>query len=213
MHKLGAIMNSNQLELNRLLTSHCSEPENFVSNGHDPTLWVDNPIIASVSFPELMMYLDLVYYLPDDILEKLDRAAMGASLETRIPFLNERVVDFAWSLPSKMKLRNGQAKWILRQVLYKHVPRALVDRPKTGFNVPIGPWLRGPLRDWAEALLDPVRLRERGFLNEKLVQQKWEEHRSGSSGSEHLIWNVLMFEAWLSDSATQRTAGYELAGA
>ena len=146
------------------LVSLWKEPEGIVLNASEPptVLTDESRWLDTGDFTLQMMYLDLVSYLPDDILVKVDRAAMGVSLETRVPFLDHRVVEFAWSIPLAMKIRNGQGKWILRQLLYKYVPRELIERPKTGFGVPIDSWLRGPLRDWAESLLSEARLRREG---------------------------------------------------
>ena len=150
-------------------------------------------------FSHRMMYLDLVSYLPDDILVKVDRAAMGVSLETRVPMLDHRVVEFAWQLPLSIKIRNGQGKWLLRQVLYKYVPRKLVERPKMGFGVPLDAWLRGPLKEWAEALLDEGRLKHEGFLNPSPVREKWHEHLMGRRNWAYHLWGVLMFQSWLDE--------------
>ena len=144
-----------------------------------------------------MMLWDSLTYLPDDILTKVDRAAMSVSLETRTPFLDHRVAELAWRIPKHMKIRNGQGKWVLRQVLYKHVPRELIERPKVGFGVPVGKWLRGPLREWAESLLETSRLHHEGYLNVDLVHQIWREHLSGKSDWTARIWAILMFQAWL----------------
>lgn len=148
------------------------------------------------SFFEKMMYLDAVSYLPDDILVKVDRAAMSVSLETRVPLLDHRVFEFAWQLPLHMKIRNGQGKWLLRQVLYRYVPKAMVERPKRGFDIPVDAWLRGPLRRWAEDLLSEDRLRDQGIFDPTPIGKKLREHLSGKSNWQSALWNVLMFQAW-----------------
>ncbi|MDC3169694.1 asparagine synthase (glutamine-hydrolyzing) [Paracoccaceae bacterium] len=150
--------------------------------------------------PLRMMYRDSMTYLPDDILCKVDRAAMASSLETRVPFLDHRVAELAWQLPLGMKIMNRQGKWPLRQVLYKHVPRELIERPKAGFGIPVGQWLRGPLRPWAENLIDQNRLSAEGYFYSEPIRKKWAEHLSGRRDHTASLWAVLMFQAWVQQS-------------
>lgn len=201
LQKLGqrllAVRDINDFYLS--LVSEWRVPEEVFSAGREAVTLLgkreDWPQLARAE--ERMMYLDAMTYLPDDILCKVDRAAMGVSLETRVPFLDHRVVKLAWQLPVHIKIRHGQGKWPLRQLLYKYVPQKLIERPKHGFAVPLGEWLRGPLRDWAEQLLDPVRLVQEGYFRPEPIQQKWQEHLSGQRNQEHSLWSVLMFQAWL----------------
>ena len=200
LHKGAAVMAArSSAELYRLLASHWDTPASLVLNAHEPPTVLTSPELQSDmgDFVHQMMAMDLVTYLPDDILVKVDRAAMGVSLETRVPFLDHQLVEFAWRLPLEYKLREGVGKWPLRQVLHRHVPRELVERPKMGFSVPIDSWLRGPLRDWAESLLSEERIQREGFFNPALIRQKWNEHLSGQRQWQYQLWNVLMFQAWL----------------
>ncbi|QOY93615.1 asparagine synthase (glutamine-hydrolyzing) [Massilia sp. UMI-21] len=203
IHKGAAVLSSKTIdELYLNLVSHWRDPGSVVVGAQAlPTLLDGNPpSMKTLSGVPRMMAMDMLTYLPDDILCKVDRAAMGVSLETRVPFLDHRVVEFAWRLPQTLKLRDGKSKWVLREVLYRHVPKHLIERPKMGFGVPIGAWLRGPLRAWAEALLDETRLREEGFFHPAQIRQKWTEHVSGQRNWEHQLWNVLMFQIWYEEN-------------
>lgn len=198
MHKLAAVLNADDSSaLYRRLVSFW-EPGELMPGVNEPrgVLWD-----ASVAddFPKLldrMQFLDLVTYLPDDILTKVDRASMAVSLEARVPLLDHRVIEFAWQLPRSAKMRGGVGKWLLKEVLYRHVPAQLVKRPKMGFGIPLGEWLRGPLRDWAETLLDEQSLRDGELLDAKRVRQYWSEHLQGKRDWQHLLWMVLMLQAW-----------------
>ena len=167
-------------------------------------------LMPSATFAQQMMHLDLMFYLPDDVLVKVDRAAMAVSLETRTPFLDHRVVEFAARLPLRAKLRNKQSKWILRQLLDRYVPREFVERPKMGFGVPLHDWLRGPLREWAEAKLDPARLARHDVFDPIEVRHVWEEHLRGYSNNTATLWPVLMFDGWMTE--THGASGGETAG-
>jgi len=147
-----------------------------------------------------MVYLDLMTYHPDDILQKVDRAAMSVSLETRVPYLDHNLVEFIMSLPLEMKIRHGSSKWILRQVLYRHLPQELMERPKMGFAVPVGEWIRGPMKEWAEELIDNKRIEQERYFNAQAVVEMWQQHLSGKFNRTHELWNILMFQAWLSNN-------------
>lgn len=164
-----------------------------------PTIF-DSSDFSDRTFIEEMMALDMIHYLPTDILTKVDRAGMAVSLETRMPFLTPEVVEFSASLPLNYKIRGGVNKWVLREVLYKRVPKELVERPKMGFGVPLSEWLRGPLREWAETLLNEGRLQSEGFFNVTLVRKAWTQHLSGSRNWSNKLWDILVFQAWLENN-------------
>lgn len=185
------------------LVSEWAEPEKIVAGEGAPvrepsSLLADPlPVLGVESGPLRMMYRDAITYLPDDILCKVDRAAMVVSLETRVPFLDHRVAELAWRLPLSMRIRGNEGKWALRRILYQRVPRELIERPKAGFGIPVGQWIRGPLRAWAEALLDPRRLASEGYLDPKAIRAAWQQHLSGRRDWTARLWTVLMFQAWL----------------
>jgi asparagine synthase (glutamine-hydrolysing) len=200
IHKgAGVLASGSAGELYHGLVSLWRDPASVVIGGEEPpTLLTGNmPSLDGLDEIERMMTLDMLTYLPDDILTKVDRAAMSVSLETRVPFLDHRVVEFAWRLPLDCKLRGGETKWALRQVLYRYVPREIIERPKMGFGIPIGDWLRGPLRDWAEALLSPARLASEGYFRPEPIRRIWADHLNGHVNMQYLLWCVLMFQAWL----------------
>ncbi len=202
IHKLAGVMGAGDpLELYHGVVSEWKRPLDALRSGKalaPPVL--DDPAWRQMrGVTEAIMYLDLVTYLPDDILTKVDRASMAVSLESRVPILDHRVAELAWKLPLHQKVRGGEGKWALRQLLYRRVPRELIERPKMGFTVPVGLWLRGPLRDWAEELLDPAQLADGGFFRPKVIRGLWQEHLSGRRNRDSLLWPVLMFQAWRKD--------------
>ncbi|UQN71845.1 asparagine synthase (glutamine-hydrolyzing) [Burkholderia multivorans] len=206
LHKLGHVMTADsRIGLYRLLMSSVHHPERIALAGHEPPTPLDTASAwpAHLSFAEQAMAIDTLTYLPTDILTKVDRAAMAVSLETRMPFLDHHVVEFAWRLPASLRLPEGQSKALLRRLLDRYVPTELIDRPKQGFCAPIDHWLRGALRDWADALLQPSRLRDEGFFDAAAVERLWRQHQAGRMNWQHQLWTVLMFQAWLD---AQRTA-------
>jgi asparagine synthase (glutamine-hydrolysing) len=187
--------------------SQWPEPSAIVLGSSEPPTAFNEPSrwLQTDDFRNQMMHLDTIAYLPDDLLVKLDRAAMSVGLETRTPFLDHRLIEFVWRIPFQMKVNLGIRKWLLRQVLYRHVPAILIDRPKQGFEVPLDTWLRNGLRDWAESLLDKSRLRREGFFDADPIRDKWDLHVAGQSRWKHYLWTILMFETWLDQ---QHSSGF-----
>jgi len=181
------------------LASHSQDPGRLVPGAVEPPTLLSRPALwpAGAEGVEHMMFLDTMTYLPDDILAKVDRATMAASLEGRMPFLDPAVAALAWRLPTDMKVRAGTGKWLLRRLLHRYVPAALVERPKAGFGVPLAAWLRGPLRSWAGALLERARIEREGYLDAQSVDRLWRQHLTGRADRSYELWDVLMFEAWL----------------
>lgn len=207
--KLGDLLEQEHFELMyRRLISNCGKPESLVLGASEPSTVLSN----HDQWPHLpdrlesMQYLDTMSYLPDDILVKLDRASMSVSLESRVPLLDHKIVEYAWVLPRTLKVDKNSGKAVLKNLLYRFVPAELVDRPKMGFGVPIGEWLRGGMRDWAEDLLDPLRIKQDGILNSSWVTNKWREHADGLKNWEYQLWDILMFQSWLEHNrATSHT--------
>jgi asparagine synthase (glutamine-hydrolysing) len=199
LHKAATLFDHPEPDaIYRRLVSQWDKPEEVAARGVEPhgPLW---DATLARDFPDLiprLQYLDMVTYLPDDILAKVDRATMAVGLEGRVPLLDHRVVAYSWTLPLDFKLRHRQGKWLLRRVLDRYVPQRLIDRPKMGFAVPIDSWLRGPLRDWAESLLAPARLASFGLVRVEPVRRAWQEHREGTRNWQYPLWTVLMLQAW-----------------
>ncbi len=199
IHKLASLLPSERpMEMYASMASHWSDPELVIAGAAalHPLHMIEDQWLKLPEFERQAIYLDTITYLPNDILVKLDRATMAFGLEGRVPYLDPRVVEFAWRLPLQMKVRPNQGKWILRQVLYRYVPRDLVERPKMGFGIPLDSWLRGPMREWAEELLEPRRLREEGFFDATAVRKKWNDHLCGRGAWQFHLWDILMFQVW-----------------
>jgi asparagine synthase (glutamine-hydrolysing) len=200
VHKLASLLPSESpVEMYAGMASHWSAPESVVAGAAAlrPLHMIEDQWLKLPEFERQAIYLDTITYLPNDILVKLDRATMAFGLEGRIPFLDPRVVEFAWRLPLQMKVRKNQGKWLLRQILHRYVPRNLVERPKMGFGIPLDSWLRGPMREWAEALLEPRRLQEEGFFDPAAVREKWNDHLCSRGAWQFHLWDILMFQLWL----------------
>lgn len=199
LHKMADILNlSSEQEIYYALVSPWLRSANVVNGAKD----IEIPLTASewqpdgLNFAETMMYWDTISYLPNDILVKVDRASMAVSLEARAPLLDKRIYEHCWSLPHKFKIRGSKGKWLLREVLARHVPRELFERPKQGFAMPVADWLRGDLKDWAETLLDEKSMKADGILNADLVKKIWDEHKADKGNHDQRLWTILMFQAW-----------------
>ena len=199
-HKLAGVLNiDSEQDFYQSLTSHWQQPETLVIGAKEPSTLISdiNCWPKTDSFQHAMMAMDAQTYMTDDILVKVDRAAMANSLETRVPMLDHRIVELAWKMPLEYKIRHGEGKWLLKQVLFRHVPCQLIERPKMGFSLPLHDWLRGSLRDWAEALLDEKLLLQQGYFYPAPIRMMWTEHLSGKYNHQDQLWNILMFQAWL----------------
>ena len=198
LHKLAAILPADGPDaIYRRLVSQWDDPAALLAGGDEAEAPVWQEAQAIEDFAERMAFLDTGTYLPDDILAKVDRASMSVSLEVRVPLLDHRVVEFAWTLPKHMRIREGTTKWLLRQVCHRYVPKEIVERPKMGFAIPLDGWLRGPLRDWAEALLAESRLEQEGMFRPKAVRRAWGDFLAGRGNLQHGIWGVLQAQAWM----------------
>lgn len=195
LYKLANVMTGTKDDFYRRLISHWEQPEEIVVGATEPKglVWDERVKQRVPDFIDRMQYLDTLTYMTDDILTKVDRASMAVSLEARVPILDHRVIELAWSLPQSMKIKNGTGKWLLRQVLYRHIPKELIERPKMGFGVPIDQWLRGPLKDWADDLLN----RDNDLLHKGPILEKWNEHLSGQRNWQYHLWDILMLQSWM----------------
>jgi len=204
MHKVAIFIESNSaIDAYDKLSSNWTDTTKIVNNGiHSSIAFSAQLNNLGLSNAEVMMAMDMLNYLPNDILTKVDRASMSASLEVRAPFLDINVINFAWKLPQALKINGADTKWILRDILRRHVPNHLTDRPKMGFGVPLGGWLRGPLRGWAEDLLSQQKVKSHGLFSEEEIRILWKSHLEGKSGLQNKIWAILMFQAWV-DSQTK----------
>ena len=203
IHKFGYALEAKTLhDLYYMLRSHWQNPTEVVIGSKEPgTLLTQfKPKLDMLNAQQQMMVLDALTYLPDDILVKIDRASMASSLETRAPFLDHKLIEYVWKIPHDLKFRKGQVKWVLKKILSQYVPSNLIERPKMGFEIPLDAWLRGSLKDWAESLLSEKRLIQENYFNAKLIRDKWEEHLSGKQNWQYLLWNVLMFQAWIEEN-------------
>ena len=198
----GVLTSRNIEELYFKLCSHWQNPSDVVRNSIEPGTFLTEfkPDLRGLDSQQMMMALDSLTYLPDDILVKVDRAAMATSLETRMPFLDHKLIEYAWKIPQSFKLRGNDGKWIIKKILDKYVPKNLTERPKMGFGVPIELWLRGPLKDWAENLLNENRLKEDGYFNPNIIRNTWAEHISGKRNWSYHLWDILMFQSWLDNN-------------
>ncbi|WP_417315524.1 asparagine synthase (glutamine-hydrolyzing) [Cycloclasticus pugetii] len=196
---VGVLPARDREQFYQILISHWTNPETAVIGAQALPTLVDSSELwpKTDTYEHWMMVMDAGQYMADDILVKVDRAAMANSLETRVPLLDHRVVELAWQMPMNLKIREGVGKWVLRELLYRHVPKEMIERPKKGFSVPLGQWLRGPLRDWAEALLCERRLAAEGYFVPGVVRRAWADHLRGKSDHGRKLWSILMFQAWL----------------
>ncbi len=212
LHKFSHILTKNQDDIYRSLISHWETQDIFYRENEKSGSSREHDCVPSQIDDTIMrmQLIDIINYLPGDILTKVDRASMAVALEARVPLLDHRIVEFAATLPRRMKIRDGQSKWLLKQILYRYVPKHIVDRPKMGFGVPVGQWIKGPLREWAEDLLSPQMFARHCLLKPGPVLQKWKEHKDGKADWQYMLWDVLMLHAWAEHRKTRSQGGNRL---